>query len=127
MNIERDVPLAPHTSLRVGGPADWFLVANSAQQVAEALRWAADDGLPVRIIGGGSNLLVADGGVEGLVVKTAFAASSLDERDGEPFVIAEAGANLANVARKLAKQDLGGLEWAANVPGPPPYAPCMCR
>lgn len=117
MNIERNVPLAPHTSLRVGGPADWFLVANSAQQVAEALRWAADDGLPVRVIGGGSNLLVADGGVEGLVVKTVFAASSLEERDGEPFVIAEAGANLANVARKLAKQDLGGLEWAANVPG----------
>ena len=117
MNIERDVPLAPHTSLRVGGPADWFLVANSAQQVAEALRWAADDGLPVRIIGGGSNLLVADGGVDGLVVKAAFAASSLEERDGEPLVIAEAGANLANVARKLAKQDLGGLEWAANVPG----------
>lgn len=117
MNIEPDVPLAPHTSLRVGGPADWFLLARSAQQLAEALRWAADNGVPARVIGGGSNLLVADCGVEGLVVKTAFAASRLEERDGEPFLIAEAGANLANLARKLAKQDIGGLEWAANVPG----------
>jgi UDP-N-acetylmuramate dehydrogenase len=117
VNIERDVPLAPHTSLRVGGPADWFLLAHSAQQVAEALRWAADDGLPVRVIGGGSNLLVADAGVEGLVVKTAFAASRVEQRDAGLVAVAEAGANLANLARKLAKQDIGGLEWAANVPG----------
>jgi len=117
VNIERDVPLAPHTSLRVGGPADWFLLAHTANDAAAGLNWAIGRDLPVAVIGGGSNLLVADAGVEGLVIKTAFARSSIDERDDGLVVVADAGANLANLARKLAKQDIGGLEWAANVPG----------
>lgn len=112
--IEPGVALAPHTSLRVGGPADVFALARSARELAEALRYARDNGLPLHVIGGGSNLLVSDEGVEGLVVKTAFAQTSVERG---PVVVAEAGANLANVARHLAKQDLGGLEWAANVPG----------
>lgn len=117
MNVERHVCLAPHTSLRVGGYADWFLLARSAHEMAEGLRWAAERRVEVRTIGGGSNLLVADAGVDGLVIKTAFAKTVVEDRDGEPVLVAEAGANLANQARRLAKQDLGGLEWAANVPG----------
>ena len=62
---KRGVSLAPHTSLRVGGAADYFVLAQSAREVAEALAWARERALPVRVIGGGSNLLVADAGVEG--------------------------------------------------------------
>jgi UDP-N-acetylmuramate dehydrogenase len=114
---ERRVALGPHTSLRVGGPVDLFLLARSARELVEALCFAREQGLPSRVIGGGSNLLVADDGVEGLVVKTAFAHATVEQHDGEPVLVAEAGANLANLARRMAKQDLGGLEWAANVPG----------
>jgi UDP-N-acetylmuramate dehydrogenase len=103
--------------LRVGGPADFFVLAHTAGDLAEALDWARQKDLQVRVIGGGSNLLVAEAGVAGLVIKTAFAHASVEERDGQPTLVAEAGANLANQARRLAKQDLGGLEWAANVPG----------
>src|SRR5262249_56702695 len=78
-----------------------------------ALRWALWEGLPVRVIGGGSNLLVAAGGVDGLVIKAS--ASAWTVADGR--VTADAGVNLANMARRLAKQGWGGLEWAANVPG----------
>jgi len=117
MTPEPGVRLAPHTSLRVGGPADWYLAAASAQEVAEGLRWAADHGEQVRVIGGGSNLLVADNGVDGLVIRVAFGRTEVQERAGGPVLVAQAGANLANSARRLAKQDLGGLEWAANVPG----------
>jgi UDP-N-acetylmuramate dehydrogenase len=117
MTPERDVRLAPHTSLRVGGKADWFVLASSAEQLAEALRWAAERDVDVRVIGGGSNLLIAEDGVEGLVVKAAFARATVERRNGEPILVVEAGANLANLARRLAKQDLAGLEWAANVPG----------
>lgn len=117
MNLERRVPLAPHTSLRVGGPADYFLLARSNQEYVEGLRWARGEGLPVRIIGGGSNLLVSDAGVEGVVVKAAASRSQVGERNGRPVLVADAGATFANVARKLAKQGFGGLEWAANVPG----------
>jgi UDP-N-acetylmuramate dehydrogenase len=114
---ERNISLAPHTSLRVGGPADWFLLARSAREMAEGLQWAVDQAIPVWIMGGGSNLLVAEGGVEGLVIKAGFTRTAVEERDGEPVLVADAGANLANQARRLAKQNLGGLEWAANVPG----------
>jgi UDP-N-acetylmuramate dehydrogenase len=114
---ERGVALAPHTSLRVGGPADFFVEARSAQELAEALRWATRHGVAARVIGGGSNLLVAEAGVDGLVVKPVIAQTRIEERAGEPVLVAEAGANLANQARRMAKQDLGGLEWAANVPG----------
>jgi UDP-N-acetylmuramate dehydrogenase len=111
------VRLAPYTSLRVGGSADYFLFAKSGRDLAEALRWATDNGVPVRVIGGGSNLLVAESGVEGLVIKAANTRSEVEDRLGQPVLVAEAGANLANLARRLAKQGFGGLEWAANVPG----------
>src|SRR5438105_13558523 len=114
---ERGVSLAPHTSLRVGGAADYFVLAQSAREAAEALAWARERALPVRVIGGGSNLLVADAGVDGLVIKAAYARAGVEERGGQPVLVADAGANLANQARRLAKQGFGGLEWAANVPG----------
>ncbi|HEY1297390.1 MAG TPA: UDP-N-acetylmuramate dehydrogenase [Chloroflexota bacterium] len=117
MTPERGVRLAPHTSLRVGGPADFFVLATSAQDMVQALHWATEQHVEVRVIGGGSNLLVAEAGVAGLVIKTGFARTRVEDRDGEPVLVAEAGANLANQARRLAKQNLGGLEWAANVPG----------
>jgi UDP-N-acetylmuramate dehydrogenase len=114
---ERGVSLAPHTSLRVGGAADYFVLAQSAREVAEAIAWARERALAVRVIGGGSNLLVADAGVDGLVIKAAYARAGVEERGGQPVLVAEAGVNLANQARRLAKQGFGGLEWAANVPG----------
>jgi UDP-N-acetylmuramate dehydrogenase len=114
---ERDVSLAPCTSLRVGGPAEFFVEARSGRELAEALQWATRHDVPARVIGGGSNLLVAETGADGLVIRPVFALTSVEDRDGELFVLAEAGASLANLARRLAKQDLGGLEWAANVPG----------
>jgi UDP-N-acetylmuramate dehydrogenase len=114
---EQRVPLAPYTSLRVGGLADWFVLAKSGQELADGLRWARDRDLPVRVIGGGSNLLIAEAGVEGLVIKTGATRGEVEEMQGQPVLVAEAGANLANLSRRLAKQGFGGLEWAANVPG----------
>jgi UDP-N-acetylmuramate dehydrogenase len=117
MTPERDVSLAPHTSLHVGGKADFFVLARSGQDMADGLRWARDHGVAVRVIGGGSNLLVAEAGVDGLVIKAANQAVDVADRDGQPVLVAEAGANLAREARRLAKRGFGGLEWAANVPG----------
>jgi len=107
------VALARHTSLRVGGPADFFFEARGRDELATALQWARAEGVPVRVIGGGSNLLVADDGVDGLVIKMVSASFEVSGNT----VRADAGVNLANMARRLAKQGFGGLEWAANVPG----------
>jgi UDP-N-acetylmuramate dehydrogenase len=85
----------------------------SQSELVAALHWARADGVPVRVIGGGSNLLVADEGVDGLIVKVLSASFEVNGTT----VRADAGVNLANMARRLAKQGWGGLEWAANVPG----------
>ena len=100
MTPERGESMAPHTSLRVGGPADYFTQARSCVELVEALRWARAEGVPVRVIGGGSNLLVADAGVDGLVIKAVGASF---EVIGDSAVRADAGVNLANMARRLAK------------------------
>lgn len=115
--VVRAEPLARHTSLKVGGPADYFAPGRTPEQIAGMIRWALEAGLPARVIGGGSNLLVADGGVDGLVIKAAATVSDVVERDGGPVLVADAGATIANVARRLSKQGYGGLEWATNVPG----------
>jgi len=117
VTLEYGVDLAGHTSLRVGGPAECFLLATTARQLAEGLGWARDEGKPVRVVGGGSNLLIADAGVDGLGIKSANTDTRIEERQGQPVLVADAGATLANVARRLAKDGFGGLEWAANVPG----------
>jgi UDP-N-acetylmuramate dehydrogenase len=107
------VSLAPHTSLRVGGTADFFLLAGSAEELAQGLQWGRARTLPVRVIAGGSNLLAADAGVHGLVIKVVNAQWAVHDLT----VTADAGVTIANLARRLAKQGYGGLEWAANVPG----------
>ncbi len=112
-----DESLARHTSLKVGGPADVFSLAHTREEMASLLRWAAEAGLPTRIVGGGSNLLVADAGAAGLTAKAANVGSRVVRTPDGPVLIADAGATLANVARRVSKQGYGGLEWATNVPG----------
>lgn len=115
--LKEGEPLARHTSLKVGGPADQFAEAHSSADLAALLHLAASQGWPVRMIGGGSNLLVADAGVDGLVVRVFNAGLEIFEFEGQPAVRVAAGATFANVARRVAKLGFGGLEWAANVPG----------
>ena len=116
--LQSDVALGRHTSLRVGGPARYFLASDNAVLLARAIGAAVADGLPVLVVGGGSNLLVADAGLPGLAVKLTDWAYTIEaDDDGGPVVRAAAGANLSNLARRLARAGLGGLEWAATVPG----------
>ncbi|MBV9170463.1 MAG: UDP-N-acetylmuramate dehydrogenase [Chloroflexi bacterium] len=117
MTPERGVVLAPFTSLRVGGEAEFFAAARTGDDLAAALAWAHTRQVPARVIGGGSNLLIADAGVDGLVVRALMGRSETIERDGDTRVVADAGVTLASLARRLAKQGFSGLEWAANVPG----------
>src|SRR4029450_6318396 len=72
-------PLAPHCTLRVGGPARYLVDATDEATVAEAVRWAAARGVTVRVLGGGSNLVIADEGVDGLVLKIASRGVSVRE------------------------------------------------
>lgn len=115
--LVRGEPLSRHTSLKVGGPAERFWLARSPEEMIEALRLSAARGWPVVILGGGSNVLPSDEGVAGLVVKYLAGAHRLHVRGDRAVVEAEAGASLAGLARRLARQGWAGLEWAVNVPG----------
>ncbi|MEN8240554.1 MAG: UDP-N-acetylmuramate dehydrogenase [Chloroflexota bacterium] len=110
-----DQPLAKYTSARLGGPADALLTAESADELAETVSalWQLD--VDFILLGGGSNLLVSDLGLRGVVVLNKANAVSFDEE--KPSVWAESGKNFGSLARQAARKGFSGLEWAAGIPG----------
>jgi UDP-N-acetylmuramate dehydrogenase len=117
LGAQPDRPLAPLTSLKVGGAADWLLPAGGSAIAAEATRAAAAAGLAVTYLGGGSNLLVSARGVAGLVVKPTWSRLELRPAGDEALVHVDAGHSFPALARRLARLGWAGLEWAVSVPG----------
>ena len=110
-------PLSRYTSARIGGPAEFLAVAASSLALTEAAQAAYRLAIPLLILGAGSNVLVADEGVAGLVVVNR--AKGVEYRTEAPRigVRAESGGAIGALARQCAQQGLAGLEWAATVPG----------
>lgn len=108
-------PLARHTSLRVGGAADWFVTPADPDDLRDALRLTAEMGLPCLVIGGGFNLLVRDGGYRGAVLSLRNLRRL--ERGSGSRLIAEAGVTNAALAAFAAQEGLSGLEFLAGIPG----------
>jgi len=112
--VHARAPLAPLTTFRVGGPADWLVEPRSASEIVDALRLAADAGLPVTMLGGGSNVLVADTGIRGVVIRP---------RGGEVSAIdatrirADAAVTINGLVRWTINHGCGGLEAWAGTPG----------
>ncbi|MCW3020384.1 MAG: UDP-N-acetylenolpyruvoylglucosamine reductase [Solirubrobacterales bacterium] len=113
--VERDFPLARLTTVRTGGAGEYFARAGSEAQLLELLAWAGGEGLAVSVVGSGSNLLIADEGVPGLVVKLdrELAAISVEGRR----VLCAGGARLPAVAARAARAGLSGIEFGVNIPG----------
>lgn len=107
-------PMAKHTTLRVGGPARFFVQPTTMEQLKSALDIAREYELPVLIIGNGSNLLVKDGGYRGMVLSTLSLNRAVWNED---TVRVEAGLRLSTLAREAAIRSLSGLEFAAGIPG----------
>lgn len=113
--VRRDEPLARHTSYRIGGPADWFAQPETTGELGTLLRAARAAGVAVTLLGGGSNMLVGDGGVRGLVIKLGRGFRRVTwEPDG---VRAGAAVQLGRLARDSAARGLAGLEHAEGIPG----------
>jgi UDP-N-acetylenolpyruvoylglucosamine reductase len=110
-----DFPLARLTTVRTGGPADWFARPGTDAELVDLLRWAEEEGLAVGLIGSGSNLLVADDGFHGLAIKLDGDLAGI-ERDGDR-VLCGGGARLPSAAAKAAGWGLSGLEFGINIPG----------
>ncbi len=115
--IREQVPLAPLTTLELGGPAQYLAVAEDVAMAVEALRWARQRDLPVSVLGGGSNVVVADGGVRGLVLKMGMRGFEITA-DGEVATVTVAGGEPWDevVARTVAA-GLAGLECLSGIPG----------
>lgn len=113
-NVLIDEPMSNHTTFRIGGPAEVF-VEPPVGVIKELVDFCKNSGIPYTIIGHGSNLLVSDEGIEGVVICLSKAASSIN-MEGES-ITCEAGAMLGTVASQAAQNSLGGMEFAAGIPG----------
>jgi UDP-N-acetylmuramate dehydrogenase len=109
----REEPLSAHTTLRLGGPAEIWFPAGSAEALVSAVSLARRHQAPVFILGGGANLLIRDVGVRGLVIENRANAVHFSETG----LVAESGAVLPRLAKQCAQRGLSGLEWAVGVPG----------
>ncbi len=111
-------PLAPHTTFRIGGPADLFVTAKKIDELIDWVRLARKHSVPIFILGNGSNILVRDGGVRGLVIENHCDQFSLNiTNESSAVLTAESGASLPGIANRMARQGWSGLEWAIGVPG----------
>jgi UDP-N-acetylenolpyruvoylglucosamine reductase len=113
--LERDFPLARLTTVRTGGAADWFARPSDQGLLGALLAWAGEEGLPIGVVGSGSNLLVADEGFRGLVLKLDGELATI-EREGHGLLCG-GGARLPSAAAKAAGWGLSGLEFGINIPG----------
>ena len=113
--IIRDADMRQYTTLKLGGKADWLAFPRSGEEIAALFAEAGNAGLPVTVIGHGSNLLVLDGGIRGLVIRVEKNMKEI-RREGNRL-IAQAGAMLGSLALAAAEAGLTGLEFASGIPG----------
>ena len=113
--IKKEEPLSRHTTFRVGGPAE-YLVTPEISQIPDVVALCRQYEIPLTVIGNGSNLLVADAGLRGVVLEIGKAASGIRILDGEDLAV-DAGTLLSETANFAAKHGLAGMEFAAGIPG----------
>ena len=117
--LQENMLMANYTTAHVGGPVDAAVIAQSAAELESAVQSLWGMGTPFYLLGSGSNVLVSDAGIRGVVVINRAHTVKIDTHGPPtpPTVWAESGANLSGTARQLALRGLSGLEWATNVPG----------
>jgi UDP-N-acetylenolpyruvoylglucosamine reductase len=113
--VQRDYPLARLTTVRTGGPAELFARPGSVEELERLLAWADREGIEVGVVGSGSNLLIADAGVPGLVVKLDKDLSKIELKGAR--IECGGGARLPTVSARAAHAGLSGIEFGVSIPG----------
>lgn len=116
LGLLQDEPMKKHTTFRIGGPADYYAEPDMSQ-ISKLIEMAKACDMPVTVIGNGSNLLVGDKGIRGLVIGIGKGMSEITAQGNGRIITAGAGAILAAVAAKAADASLSGLEFASGIPG----------
>ena len=114
--VQSQVSLAEYTTFKVGGPAELFTAPRSLEELQSCYAWGYGQGIPITFLGAGSNLLISDRGLPGLVIATKYLRQQTLDLDGGQLTIA-AGEPLPRLAWKAARRGWSGLEWAVGVPG----------
>jgi UDP-N-acetylmuramate dehydrogenase len=113
--LRRNEPMSRHTTLGIGGPADWYAVAATEDEMVALIAWARGEGIPSRVIGGGANLLVSDAGARALIIENRMGGCTVSPASA--LVWAGSGTPIADLAAYTLSLGLAGLEWAVGLPG----------
>ena len=116
--IKPNEPMKEHTSLKIGGPAEFFVKVSSVEELKKILQFGKTNDIPLTIVGNGSNLLVLDKGIKGIVIKTELKQIQINDVDEEIVeVIVDDGVQLGLLAQKLLKEGITGFEELSGIPG----------
>lgn len=110
-------PMSKHTSFKIGGPAECFVKIDNIEDLKQILKVSKENYIPVTVIGNGSNLLVLDGGVKGIVLKIQIEECSILEQEDRIKVIVSSGMKIGKLARILLKEKITGFEELSGIPG----------
>ena len=116
-NILKNEPMSKHTSLKIGGNADYFVIVSSVDELKNVINLASKNNIKFYIIGNGTNLLVKDGGIRGIVIKLDFKSFKIKRSSNEIFITAESGMSLAALASVALKEEIAGVEFLSGIPG----------
>ena len=111
--IQKDYPLAPLSTYKIGGPAEFFVAVSSQEELKGAIAWAKEHSRPITILGGGSNILIHDQGIKGLVIKLNNNTVIMNDT----AMTVGASANVWTVAETALEKKLSGIEWSIGIPG----------
>ena len=117
MELQENVPLAPLTTIGIGGPARFFFRATSADEVREALAWARERSLDTFVLGGGSNLLISDAGFDGVVIHVDLRGVTVESEDGHAMVKVAAGEPWDAFVAQAVRNGWAGIECLSGIPG----------
>lgn len=115
--ILKNEPMSRHTSFKIGGNADILVKANNEEDIKSVLEFSNKKHIPTYVMGNGSNILVKDNGIRGIVLMVCMNTYKIDKQDSNAIVTAGAGVKLGGLAQELLKQEIKGFEFASGIPG----------
>ena len=115
--IKINEPMSKHTSFKTGGKADYYIKAESKEEISNIVKFAKQNQIPLYIIGNGSNVLVSDEGIRGIVLKIDLKGIGIDEKNEEIIVTVGAGEKVMSLAQKLLQNAITGFEELSGIPG----------
>lgn len=115
--IRKDEPMNKHTNFKIGGNADFYVIAKEVNQIITVLNISKEHNIPLTILGNGSNVLVGDKGIRGITLKISIEELKIEKKDEFAIITVGAGEPLGKIAQLLLKEEIEGFEFAAGIPG----------